>query len=110
MASEELLGDLTTKQQSIVIAHVANPEEDNSEIADRVGATRSYPGKVYSRAQSVVERLQSKIESGEQVEHVILQELSETDLQGLYDDEYVNNLGVDLLEVLAENGDSRHRH
>ena len=105
MASEELLGDLTTKQQSIVIAHVANPEEDNSEIADRVGAARSYPGKVYSRAQSVVERLQSKIESGEQVEHVILQEMSETDLQGLYDDEYVNKLGVDLLGVLAENGD-----
>lgn len=82
---EELLGDLRTKQQAIVIAHLANPDEGKSKIADRGAAANSYPRQVYERAEDIISRLNGEIESGTSVREAVLAELDADDIKKLYE-------------------------
>jgi hypothetical protein len=113
---EEILGDLTPRQQAIVIAHLANPDESTSQIARRAGNTsNSYPGQVYNRAEAIIDRLQRSIDDGETVGAAILAEMTAEDVSNLYaeserllhdDVDHADsegfNLGVDLAGALDD--------
>lgn len=96
---DEQLSDLGPKAQAIVIATLANPSEDNTEIAERAGgASPSYPKQVYTKHSEVLNRLQSKVSNGMDVREIVLNELAEDDISELQANGLLEDLGVELLD------------
>jgi hypothetical protein len=103
---EQTLTDLTAKQQAILIAKYANPDETKKQWAERAdGAAKSYPGQVEKKAADVDARLDQKInQEGRSVAEVFLEELTEEDLAALEeeaaDEEYDPTLDKEDYEGL----------
>lgn len=73
--AQQSLGDLTPKQQAVVIHHVADPDASDGEIAKRADCSRSYPYHVYDYAADVIERLKKSYNAGTSLEELIGEEL-----------------------------------
>lgn len=85
-SGDKSLSDLTLKQQAIVIAHLANPAEGKSKIADRAGdASNAYPSSVYDTAEEIINQISKEIQAGTPVRKAILAELDVDDIKALYE-------------------------
>lgn len=97
---EEQLGDLTAKQQAIIIEKLADPDADDSVIAERINnISPSYPRQVYNdRAKDIYTRLKSQVDNGETVEETVLKELEGDDVKELRERGY--DLHVDFEDAI----------
>lgn len=97
----EALGDLTPKQQAVVIAHLDDPGASIRELADRAGCSTAYPSKVLDTAGPTVRRLTDRLESGESLEGVLRRDLTESERERLARDDL---LGERFFDEVGANG------
>lgn len=96
---DALLSDLTTTKQAIIIAHAAHPEESKTQIADRVGASVSYPTQVLDKHEDVVDGIAEHQADTETTEEAIGKALTTSDFQQLYAEEKFADIEVDAQAV-----------
>lgn len=90
------LSSLTAKQQAIIMATVANPDERNADIADRIGVAGSYPSQVFDKHGDVHDRLEQKVNSGMSVEDAVLDELTPSNIKELHRKDLLGKIGLNF--------------
>ena len=103
--TDEQLGDLTPKQQGILIAKLVNPDDNDTQLAERAGGVSApYPKKVYAeRAPHVLDRLQSEMEDGASIHDIIDAEMNSEDIKKLVQKDF--DLGVNIQDASNNTSD-----
>jgi hypothetical protein len=90
------LEDLTPKQQTILIARLADPSVSDVDIAEMAGCAESYPGQVVDRYDKLLEQLGARVSAGEAPKSIIKKELSTDDIATLADHDLLGELPVNI--------------
>jgi hypothetical protein len=93
--AETALRDLTALQQAILLAHLARPESDRTEIAAQVGTARSYPTQVINARPDLVARLRSRLERTS-LERLVAERVPGEDLADIVEEGHLDAFEVDL--------------
>ena len=98
----ETLADLTPIQQAIVVAKLVLPDESNTDIADRIGCARSYPGQIQDRKGHVLKRLQAQVNQEDGLTVVLADEFTADALVTLLDEGFLSEIPLDLESLVTE--------
>ncbi len=104
--AETRLRDLTPLQQAVLVAHLAHPDHDPTELATRVGTARSYPAQVIEGRPDLVARLRSRLEQTS-LERLAAERIPEADLTEIREEGFLETFDVDLTAVREQK--RRHR-
>jgi hypothetical protein len=92
----ETLSDGTTKQQAVIIARLAHPEDSDARIAERIGTAQSYPSQIYDRFDDVIARLDTKIKNGSDLKTTVVNDLNRDDLGAINEQNLLSDTGVNI--------------
>jgi hypothetical protein len=93
--AETRLRDLTPLQQAILLAHLASPDTDGTDLAARVGAARSYPSQVIDTRSDLVARLRSRLDATS-LERLVADRVPAADLEDIRGEGYLDAFDIDL--------------
>jgi hypothetical protein len=93
--AETRLRNLTPLQQAIVLAHLACPDSDRTDLATRVGTARSYPTQVIDARPDLVARLRSRLEQTS-LERLVAERVPGEDLAEIREEGYLDAFDIDL--------------
>ena len=91
-----MLTERTPLQNALIIAMLANPDEPDHQIADRLGCAQSYPAQLRSRSGETLTQLREAIHDGGKLETVVGQELTEGNVTALQVSGYAEKLKIDV--------------
>ena len=93
--AETRLRDLTPLQQAIVLAHLARPDTERTDLAARVGTARSYPTQVIDARPDLVARLRSRLDRTS-LERLLTERVPGEDLAEIREEGYLDAFDIDL--------------
>jgi hypothetical protein len=101
------LGELTPKQQTILIAKLADSSASGVDIAEMAGCAKSYPCQVVNRYGELLSQLDARVEGGETPQSIIEEELSTDDIATLVNEDLLSELPVNIEAIRPTmNGES----
>lgn len=96
----ETLSDGTTKQQAVIIARLAHPEDSDARIAERISTAQSYPSQIYDRFDDVIARLDTKIKNGSDLKTTVVNDLNRDDLGAINDQSLLSDTEVNIDDLI----------
>lgn len=90
------LTDLTPLQQSIIVAHLCDPDLDPQTLSTSVGTAVSYPTQVLNARQDLIEGLRRRLGNGQDIESLLAERVPEAALSSIESEGYLDEFDIDL--------------